>query len=85
MTWTVIVAKAARKQLAKFPVKDQGRIVAALKAMTIDPFSGDIVKLEGGNERWRPRVRNYRVFYSLQFAARTVVVSLISRRTSTTC
>lgn len=45
MTWNVIVAK--RKQLAKFPAKDQARIESALKAMAADAFSGGIIKLEG--------------------------------------
>ena len=84
MTWTVIVAKAARKQLARLPAKDQDRIVAALQAMALNPFSGDIIKLEGEGERWRRRVGNYRVFYTLQPAAKTVVISTITRRTSTT-
>ena len=84
MTWTVIVAKAARKQLAKFPVKDQDRIVAAVQAMAIDPFSGDILKLEGQGDRWRRRVGNYRVFFSVHLRSRTVAVTMISRRTSTT-
>jgi len=48
--------------------------------MTLDPFSGDIIKLEGEGERWRRRVGNY----CLQLASRTVVVSAITRRTSTT-
>ena len=47
MTWTVIVAKAAQKQLAGFPAKDQGGITAAIGAMADDPFRGDIRKLEG--------------------------------------
>jgi mRNA interferase RelE/StbE len=84
MTWNVIVANAARKQLARFPAKDQDRIAAALRAMSIDPFSGDIVKLEGDGERWRRRVGNYRVLFSVQAVTRMVVVSMIARRTSTT-
>ena len=47
MTWTVVVAKAAQKQLARFPVKDQDKLATALVAMETDPFFGDIIKLEG--------------------------------------
>ena len=63
MTWTVTVAKPAQKQLAKFPAKDQTRIVAGLTAMVADPFSGDTLKLEGEANRWRRRVGSYRIFY----------------------
>ncbi len=84
MTWTVIVAKPARKQLARFPAKDQAKIEAALKTMAADPFSGDIIKLEGTADRWRRRVGNYRVFFAADAAMSRVGVSAISRRTSTT-
>jgi mRNA-degrading endonuclease RelE of RelBE toxin-antitoxin system len=84
MTWTVIVAKPARKQLARFPAKDQSRIEAVLKAMTADPFSGDIIKLEGEANRWRRRMGNYRIFFAVNTAESTVSVSAILRRTSTT-
>ncbi len=84
MTSTVIVAKPARKQLARFPAKDQARIEAALKAMLANPFSGDIVKLEGEADRWRRRLGNYRIFFAVDAVETTVAVSAISRRTSTT-
>jgi mRNA-degrading endonuclease RelE of RelBE toxin-antitoxin system len=84
MTWTVIVAKPARKQLARFPAKDQVGIEAALKAMAANPFSGDIIKLEGEATRWRRRVGSYRIFFAVDAAKNSVAVSAILRRTSTT-
>ena len=84
MSWTVIVAKAARKQLARVPVRDRDRIVAALQTMAADPFSGDIVKLEGDGLRWRRRVGNYRIFFAVVRAERNVFISAIVRRTSST-
>src|SRR6266404_2396061 len=61
MNWTVLVAKAALKQLARFPAKDQDRIAVAISALADDPFGGDIIKLEGGNRRWRRRAGSYRI------------------------
>jgi mRNA-degrading endonuclease RelE of RelBE toxin-antitoxin system len=84
MAWTILVAKAAQKQLAGFPASDRNRIGAALLSLSVDPFSGDIVKLEGVRNRWRRRVGNYRIFFAVDAAARTVAVSAIVRRTSTT-
>lgn len=84
MNWTLIVAKAARKQLVRFPAKDQDKIAAALKAMGDNPFSGDIAKLQGIENRWRRRVGSYRVFFAVDTANRTVSVSAIVRRTSAT-
>ena len=84
MTWTVVVAKAAQKRLARFPAKDQDKLAAALIAMEGDPFSGDVIKIEGESDRWRRRVGSYRLFYSVNRVARTVSVNAIVRRTSTT-
>ena len=63
MTWTVLVANAARKQLAKLPVSYQKRIAAALRSMAEDPFSGDILKLRGMENRWRRRAGSYRISF----------------------
>lgn len=52
--------------------------------MAVDPFSGDIVKLEGGGNRWRRRLGNYRVFFNADAVKQTVDVVAITRRTSTT-
>jgi len=52
--------------------------------MAADPFSGDIIKIEGESNRWRRRVGSYRIFFSVEAASRTVDVSAIVRRTSTT-
>lgn len=84
MTWTVIVGKSARKNLAKLPAKDQDKIRTALLAMAADAFSGDIIKIEGESNRWRRRVGSYRIFFSVDATSRTVDVSAIVRRTSTT-
>jgi mRNA-degrading endonuclease RelE of RelBE toxin-antitoxin system len=52
--------------------------------MAVDPFSGDVLKLEGEGNRWRRRVGNYRIFFSVDMTARTVDVTGIVRRASTT-
>ncbi len=84
MNWTVVVAKAAQKELERLPAKDRDKIAAALRSMSDDPFSGDIMKLEGEGSRWRRRVGSYRIFLSIDRVARIVSVSAILRRTSTT-
>jgi mRNA-degrading endonuclease RelE of RelBE toxin-antitoxin system len=59
-------------------------MLAAIQAMAGGPFAGDVIKLEGGGNRWRRRVGNYRIFFALDTDKRTVDVSAIARRTSTT-
>jgi mRNA interferase RelE/StbE len=84
MAWTVTVAKPAQKQTAKFPAKDQAKIGAAVLSMADDPFSGDVLKLEGEDNHWRRRVGSYRIFFEVNSSARTVAVTAITRRTSKT-
>ena len=84
MDWNIHVAKAAQKQVAKLPARDQERIAAALLTMVKDPFSEDVLKLEGEESRWRRRVGSYRIFFRAEAGRKTVWVSAIVRRTSTT-
>ena len=82
--WTVLVARPAQKQHAKFPAKDRTRISTAIAQMAEDPFAGDILKFEGTADRWRLRVGSYRIFFAVDASARTVAISAIVRRTSVT-
>jgi mRNA-degrading endonuclease RelE of RelBE toxin-antitoxin system len=84
MTWIIVVAKAAQKQLRRIPAKDAGKITAAMREMARDPFQGDIIKLEGAEGCYRRRVGNYRIFFRVDRTGQTVGVSAIARRTSTT-
>jgi mRNA-degrading endonuclease RelE of RelBE toxin-antitoxin system len=84
MIWTVLIASPARKQSAKFPAKDQARVSAAIAQMAENPFTGDVLKLEGEGSTWRRRVGSYRIFFSVDPATHTVFVTAIVRRTSQT-
>jgi mRNA-degrading endonuclease RelE of RelBE toxin-antitoxin system len=52
--------------------------------MAGDPFSGDIVKLEGDRDRYRRRAGSYRIFFRVERSTRTAEISAVVRRTSTT-
>jgi mRNA-degrading endonuclease RelE of RelBE toxin-antitoxin system len=54
-----------------------------MRSMADDPFSGDTLKLEGLANRWRRRVGDYRIIFAIE-PARTIHISTIVRRTSTT-
>ncbi len=84
MAWTVTVAKPAQKQTARFPAKGQQKIGAAVRSMADDPIGGDVLKLEGGGSLWRRRAGSYRIFFTVDTTAKTVAVTAILRRTSST-
>jgi mRNA-degrading endonuclease RelE of RelBE toxin-antitoxin system len=52
--------------------------------MADDPFSGDVLKLEGTSNLWRRRVGSYRIFFAVDSAAKSIAITAISRRTSST-
>lgn len=52
--------------------------------MASDPFAGDVLKLEGGGNRWRRRMGNYRIFFTANSGKKVVELTAIARRTSTT-
>ena len=83
MNWVLRVRNKTRKAIRRFPEKDQRYIVEALREMTENPFSGDIVKLDEENS-WRRRVGAYRIFYEVFAAQHAIHVFRIERRTSST-
>ena len=83
MKWELVVTKSAGKNLRRLPSKDRERVKAALVAMGEDPFSGDVVRLKGQEDTaWRRRVGDWR--NDLHLPQRLLVVTAITRRTSTT-
>jgi len=84
MTWNLIVAQPARKELNRLPPESRARILSALREMANDPHAGDIVRLKGTRFGWRRRVGDYRILYDLDLAERLITVQHIARRTTTT-
>jgi len=84
MAWKLRIARRAEKELRKLPAKDRKRIATALAAMQLDPFGGDIVRLENQPASWRRRVGSYRIFFDLYPDQALVDILRIARRTSTT-
>jgi mRNA-degrading endonuclease RelE of RelBE toxin-antitoxin system len=52
--------------------------------MQVDPFGGDIARLENQPASWRRRVGNYRIFFDVHPDQMVVDILRIRRRTSTT-
>lgn len=82
MNWILSTTKGVDKSLESFPHKDYEHLKDALDQMSVDPFSGDIVKL-GESDGWRRRVGNYRIKFVLDKDRGIIEVYKIERRTST--
>ena len=85
MDWDVRLSNRAKRSLEQMPVRDQGRIAAALLDMKRDPRAGDTRPLHGRHQgAFRRRVGSWRIIFALKPDARTVLVAEIVRRTSST-
>jgi mRNA interferase RelE/StbE len=82
--WLVVLAGPARKSLKRIPPDDRARIRFAIDAMEENPLLGDVRKLKGGQEGFRRRVGDWRIFFDIYPEEQRVVVTGIERRTSTT-
>ncbi len=84
MTWAIVVDPPAKRSLRKIPARDRERILDSIEEMRRDPFVGDTQKLKGEHEGFRRRIGPWRVFFDVEHDTRTVYVTGIERRTSTT-
>jgi mRNA-degrading endonuclease RelE of RelBE toxin-antitoxin system len=82
--WEILLAAPARKSLDRISSPDRERIESDLKEMVTNPFQGDVKLLKGKQRRFRRRVGNWRIFFSRIPDRRTLIISAIERRTSTT-
>lgn len=85
MAWHLVVAKSASKGLKAAPTRDRERLLRALEEMVENPFSGDIAQLKGRAALdFRRRVGAWRILFTLDRDVKTIAVTDITRRTSTT-
>lgn len=82
--WRVKIRDIVYKQLAAFPAKDRTRLLKAIENLSLNPFFGDIQKMEGEENVWRRRIGSYRIKYEILFKERIIYVFLVERRTSKT-
>ena len=83
MSWQIHIPDRVRKRIKKFPANDRGRIIIALREFELNPWNGDIVKLDE-KSIWRRRVGNYLIIYCININAKLVEIKEIQRRTSST-
>jgi len=84
MNWELVINNDTKKQLKNIPKKDAERAMAAVRDLAVNPYSGDIKKIEGESDVWRRRVGSYRIFYEVLAERKIVYVFGIKRRVSNT-
>ena len=82
MDWELKIDKIVRKQLKRIPKKERERLFRVVQELVINPYDGDIEKMEGEKDVWRRRIGSYRIKYELNIAQKFIHVFEIVRRTS---
>ena len=83
-SWTVSISSSAQKTVLRAPRHERERLRAELDRIAHDPLAGNTVRLQGIPNTARRRVGDWRIIFELDFDRRVVVVTDITRRTSTT-
>lgn len=80
MAYEILYARSAVKELGKLPKKVVQKIQEAIKALADDPHPPGSKKLEGEENTYRIRVRDYRVLYEIDDKEITILVIRIRHR-----
>ena len=84
MTWSLVIASPAARDLRRVPATDLERINDAFSEMRVSPFAGDVKSLRGAKGALWRRVGDWRILIDLHQEKRLVVVIAVKRRGSKT-
>ena len=80
-SYRLLVRRSAAKEIEAIGQKrDRGRVMSAIGSLAEDPRPAGAEKLAGRDDRYRIRVGNYRVLYSIEDAALVVWVVKVGHR-----
>ena len=79
MSWTYVLATPAQRDMRRLEQALRQRILRALRRYTNEGL-GDVVKLRGRQEEWRPGAGEYRVRFRRDIANQTIVILRVQPR-----
>lgn len=78
--YQVIIQASAQKQLKSLPIEIISRIEPKIDALVNEPRPDGCLKLKGKGNRWRIRVGDYRIIYSIDDQNFTLYILTIAHR-----
>ena len=78
--YSVELKPSARKELERLPGRVIERIFPRLEALEDEPRPAGCKKLKGGRDKWRIRVGDYRVVYTIDDVKLRVSVTRVRHR-----
>jgi mRNA interferase RelE/StbE len=79
-TYTVSVGRAAQKDIKSLDQSVRGRVIQALRLLASEPRPPGCRKLVGSHYRWRIRVGDYRLIYTVDDTGRVVEIIAVRHR-----
>jgi mRNA interferase RelE/StbE len=80
VSYQVLLAKSAAKELERLPSQIINRIVDVLESFQVNPRPKGCKKLIGSTDLWRVRSGDYRIIYEIDDPNRIVDVNAIRHR-----
>jgi mRNA interferase RelE/StbE len=81
VTYAVEISNSAAKSLAKIEKATRLRIIGAIELLAVDPRPPGVKMLRGGEQgRWRARVGDYRIVYTVQDDRLIILVLRVAHR-----
>jgi mRNA interferase RelE/StbE len=78
--YSITFAASSKRELRDLPSKAIARIVPKIRELAENPRPAGCKKLHGFKDRWRIRVGNYRVVYSIDDQKNSVDIARIAHR-----
>jgi mRNA interferase RelE/StbE len=78
-SYSLFLKRSAAKELEAVPLKDRRRLIRRIQDLAADPRPPGLQKLSGA-DKYRVRQGDYRILYTIDDAAQTVVVVRIGQR-----
>jgi mRNA interferase RelE/StbE len=78
--YVITFARSAEKELATLPVTVVLRVRAAIDGLVVNPRPSGCKKLRNARNRWRVRVGDYRLVYSVDDNQRLVDIEAVRHR-----
>jgi mRNA interferase RelE/StbE len=78
--YEILTEGNAERDLKKLPAEAFHRIVAHLKALSVEPRPMGCRKITGSKSDWRIRVGEYRIIYEIDDRAETIKIMRVRHR-----
>jgi len=83
-SWDLHIDSSIFKILKRIPRRDAGVVLNVIRLLPLNPYFGDIQKMQGKINVLRRRVGAYRIFYKIKTSEKVILVFHLERRTSAT-